>query len=75
MPTEQPASAGGPTAGATDTQAPAGAEAVEEKHLPEVQEMRAVVLTAFGGINRIKVMKRAVPTPEEGEVLIRVKSW
>ena len=81
MPTTDPAAptdADVPSAGATDpTTADNGATEGEELKLPvpDAPEMRAVVLTAFGGINRVKVMKRAVPTPEEGEVLIRVKAW
>ncbi|XP_038070061.1 synaptic vesicle membrane protein VAT-1 homolog-like isoform X2 [Patiria miniata] len=37
-------------------------------------EMRAVVLQSFGGANRVKVMKKTVPTPKDGEVLVRVKA-
>ncbi|GAB6033041.1 hypothetical protein CHUAL_012227 [Chamberlinius hualienensis] len=38
-----------------------------------VKEMRAIVLTGFGGFKSVKVMKKSEPTPGEGEVLIRVK--
>ncbi|KAG8196441.1 hypothetical protein JTE90_012266 [Oedothorax gibbosus] len=40
-----------------------------------VKEMRAVVLTGFGGLKTVKVMKKPEPAgPGEGEVLIRVKA-
>ncbi|XP_022082199.1 synaptic vesicle membrane protein VAT-1 homolog-like isoform X2 [Acanthaster planci] len=37
-------------------------------------EMRAVVLQSFGGVNRLKVMKKSIPVPKDGEVLVRVKA-
>ncbi|CAG2180132.1 unnamed protein product, partial [Oppiella nova] len=36
--------------------------------------MRAVVLTGFGGVKTVKVLKRPEPQLSEGEVLIRVKA-
>lgn len=43
---------------------------------PAVKEMRAVVLTGFGGLKTVKVMKKPEPAaPVEGEVLIKVKAW
>ena len=39
------------------------------------KEMRAVVLTSFGGLKSVKVQKKPEPTLAEGEVLIRVKAW
>lgn len=39
------------------------------------KEMRAVVLTGFGGLKSVKILKKPEPTPGEGEVLIRVKAW
>jgi len=39
------------------------------------KEMRAVVLTGFGGLKSVKVLKKPEPTLGEGEVLIRVKAW
>lgn len=39
------------------------------------KEMRAVVLTGFGGLNKLKVTKKPMPEPQEGEVKIRVKAW
>ncbi|XP_056613046.1 synaptic vesicle membrane protein VAT-1 homolog-like isoform X2 [Triplophysa dalaica] len=38
------------------------------------KEMRAVVLTGFGGLNKLKVTKKPMPEPQEGEVKIRVKT-
>lgn len=39
------------------------------------KEMRAVLLTGFGGLNKLKVTKKPMPEPQEGEVKIRVKAW
>lgn len=38
------------------------------------KEMRAVVLTGFGGLKSVKILKKPEPTVNEGEVLIRVKA-
>ncbi|KAL0187905.1 hypothetical protein M9458_015004, partial [Cirrhinus mrigala] len=38
------------------------------------KEMRAVMLTGFGGLNKLKVTKKPMPDPQEGEVKIRVKA-
>ncbi|KAL3288205.1 hypothetical protein HHI36_002655 [Cryptolaemus montrouzieri] len=38
------------------------------------KEMRAVVLTGFGGLKTVKIQKKPEPTAGEGEVLIRVKA-
>uniref|UniRef100_A0A8C1CT15 Vesicle amine transport 1-like n=2 Tax=Cyprinus carpio TaxID=7962 RepID=A0A8C1CT15_CYPCA len=38
------------------------------------KEMRAVVLTGFGGLNKLKVTKKPMPEPQRGEVKIRVKA-
>ncbi|XP_014243553.1 synaptic vesicle membrane protein VAT-1 homolog-like [Cimex lectularius] len=38
------------------------------------KEMRAVVLTAFGGLKFVRVQKKPEPTPAQGELLIRVKA-
>jgi len=50
----------------------AAAAAVEE---PPKAEMRAVVLTGFGGLKSVKILKKPEPTMGEGEVVIRVKAW
>lgn len=49
------------------------AEAAAEPEPPK--EMRAVVLTGFGGLKSVKIQKKPEPTVGEGEVLIRVKAW
>lgn len=48
-------------------------KAVEEKEEPP-KEMRAVVLTGFGGLKSVKILKKPEPTLNEGEILIRVKA-
>ncbi|RXM27274.1 Synaptic vesicle membrane protein VAT-1 homolog-like [Acipenser ruthenus] len=40
----------------------------------DTKEMRAVVLAGFGGLNKLRVTKKAMPEPLEGEVKIRVKA-
>lgn len=60
-----------------DTAAPQTEENGEKKaaaEQPPAKEMRAVVLTAFGGLKSIKVMKKPEPSVAEGEILIRVKA-
>ncbi|KAL5243904.1 hypothetical protein ACI65C_011314 [Semiaphis heraclei] len=49
----------------------AAVAAVEE---PPKAEMRAVVLTGFGGLKSVKILKKPEPTMGEGEVVIRVKA-
>lgn len=49
------------------------AEPVAEPEPPK--EMRAIVLTGFGGLKSVKILKKPEPTLAEGEVLIRVKAW
>ncbi|MCJ8737371.1 hypothetical protein PDJAM_G00023140, partial [Pangasius djambal] len=41
---------------------------------PDSKEMRAVLLSGFGGLNKLKVTKKSMPEPQEGEVKIRVKA-
>lgn len=54
----------------------AAATATETTTEPEApKEMRAVVLTSFGGLKSVKTLKKPEPTVGEGEVLIRVKAW
>lgn len=50
-------------------------EKEKEKETPPPKEMRAVVLTGFGGLKTVKILKKPEPTLGEGEVLIRVKAW
>ena len=41
----------------------------------DAKEMRAVILTGFGGLNKLRVTKKMMPEPQQGEVKIRVKAW
>lgn len=61
-----------------DQDAPAkDAEQESPEKAPEEppKEMKAVVLTGFGGLKSVKLLKKPEPTLGEGEVLIRVKAW
>lgn len=52
-------------------------KAAEEKETakePE-KEMRAVVLTGFGGFKGVKILKKPEPSIQAGEVLVRVRAW
>nr|XP_037873372.1 vesicle amine transport protein isoform X2 [Bombyx mori] len=63
--------------GATETpQEETPEKSTEEKkdETPPPKEMRAVVLTGFGGLKTVKILKKPEPTVGEGEVLIRVKA-
>lgn len=43
--------------------------------LGDAQEMRAVVLVGFGGLNKLRLSRKAMPEPQDGELKIRVKAW
>ena len=58
----------------TETKQDAGGT-TEDTPEPTVKEMRAVVLTGFGGLKSVKVMKKPEPKPDKRHVLIRVKAW
>ncbi|CAH0724350.1 unnamed protein product, partial [Brenthis ino] len=63
--------------GTTETppeETPEKATEEKEKETPPPKEMRAVVLTGFGGLKTVKILKKPEPTVAEGEVLIRVKA-
>ncbi|CAH2226397.1 jg18118, partial [Pararge aegeria aegeria] len=63
--------------GTTETppeETPEKATEEKEKETPPPKEMRAVVLTGFGGLKTVKILKKPEPTLAEGEVLIRVKA-
>ncbi|XP_052130117.1 synaptic vesicle membrane protein VAT-1 homolog-like [Frankliniella occidentalis] len=49
-------------------------ESAEKTPEEPPKEMRAVVLTGFGGLKSVKLLKKPEPTLAEGEVLIRVKA-
>lgn len=89
-PATTPATEGGdttaPTADATEgktngdaspekSAAAAAEEAAKAEEKEPVKEMRAVVLTGFGGFKGVKIQKKPEPTAQAGEVLIRVKAW
>lgn len=63
----------------TEEQKPAAAAAAPAEEAaaaaPPAKEMRAIVLTGFGGLKTVKVLKKSEPTAAEGELLIRVKAW
>jgi len=64
---EKPAADGEATKAAED--------AAPEPEAPPEKEVRTVVLSGYGGINKVKVMRRSEPKPAEGEILVRVKAW
>ncbi|KAI5141902.1 Synaptic Vesicle Membrane Protein Vat-1-Like [Manis pentadactyla] len=43
--------------------------------LGDAPEMRAVVLAGFGGLSKLRVTRKAMPEPQDGELKIRVKAW
>lgn len=42
---------------------------------PEQETMRCVVLTGYGGYNKLEVQKYAKPKPMKGQVVVRVHAW
>lgn len=73
---EQPAAEQKPseeTNGGT-TAADDKAKSEPKEEVPPPKEMRAVVLTGFGGFKNVKILKKPEPAPQAGEVLIRVKA-
>ncbi|MEQ2172347.1 hypothetical protein GOODEAATRI_020098, partial [Goodea atripinnis] len=50
----------------------AGKEGVSVESPSNAKEMRAVVLAGFGGLNKLRVTKKAMPEPQNGEVKIRI---
>lgn len=62
------------TAPTAEDPAEKSCEKEKEKEEPP-KEMRAVVLTGFGGLKSVKIQKKPEPAPAEGEVLVRVKAW
>ncbi|XP_053464848.1 synaptic vesicle membrane protein VAT-1 homolog-like [Nycticebus coucang] len=42
--------------------------------LGDTQEMRAVVLAGFGGLSKLRLTRKAMPEPQDGELKIRVKA-
>lgn len=51
-------------------------EAAEEAGVAgDGRDMRAVLLSGFGGLNKLRVARKVMPEPQEGELKIRVKAW
>lgn len=53
----------------------AGKDAESAESSSDAKEMRAVILTGFGGLNKLRLGKKAMPELRDGEVKIRVKAW
>lgn len=58
----------------------AAKEAAEEAAAAAVgavdgRDMRAVLLSGFGGLNKLRVARKVMAEPQEGELKIRVKAW
>lgn len=53
----------------------AGKEAENLESTRDAKEMRAVLLTAFGGLNKLRMTRKAMPELQDGEVKIHVKAW
>ncbi|CAK6954799.1 synaptic vesicle membrane protein VAT-1 homolog-like isoform X1 [Scomber scombrus] len=51
-----------------------GKETENVESFGDTKEMRAVILSGFGGLNKLRVTKKAMPEPQDGEVKIRVKA-
>ncbi|VDI59891.1 Hypothetical predicted protein [Mytilus galloprovincialis] len=49
-------------------------KAADDSTAPKGKQMRTIVLTGFGGVKMLKTQQKSEPTPNEGEVLIRVKA-
>jgi hypothetical protein len=67
---EAPATNGSAAAAETNDESPK-----EEVKEDPPKEMKSVVLLSFGGYKGVKVQKKPEPAPQNGEVLIRVRSW
>ncbi|XP_075878873.1 synaptic vesicle membrane protein VAT-1 homolog-like [Nelusetta ayraudi] len=52
----------------------AGKDAESAESSGDAKEMRAVILTGFGGLNKLRLGKKAMPELRDGEVKIRVKA-
>lgn len=50
------------------------AKTEKAEDVPPPKEMRAVTLTGFGGFKNVKILKKPEPSPQAGEVLIRVRA-
>lgn len=50
----------------------AGKKEETKQEEPPVKEMRAIVLSGFGGLKSVKILQKPQPTAGEDEVLVRV---
>lgn len=50
-------------------------ESTEKAPEEPPKEMRSVVLTSFGGLKSVKILKKPEPTLGADDVLIRVRAW
>lgn len=71
---EQPASEQKPTEETNGSATDDKTKSEPKEEVPPPKEMRAVVLTGFGGFKNVKILKKPEPAPQTGEVLIRVKA-
>jgi hypothetical protein len=61
---------------ATEPSKEAEKDATAEKTPEEPpKEMRSIVLTSFGGLKSVKILKKPEPTVGADDVIIRVKAW
>ena len=50
--------------------------AIEPKpNQPEQESMRSIVLTGYGGHNKLQVHKYAKPKPMQGQAVVKVHAW
>ena len=42
---------------------------------PEMESMRSIVLTGYGGYDKLQVQKYAKPKPMQGQVVVKVHAW
>lgn len=51
------------------------AESTEKTPEEPPKEMRSVVLTSFGGLKSVKILKKPEPTLGPDDIIIRVRAW
>lgn len=54
---------------------PEKADSTEKTPEEPPKEMRSIVLTSFGGLKSVKILKKPEPTVGADDVLIRVRAW
>lgn len=72
-PEEAPAAVEETNGDSADAAAASNGDSKAEVEPPK--EMRAIVLTGYGGLKGVKCQKKPEPSTGPGEVLIRVKAW